>query len=489
MKDSRAVLYLRQSKDRDGTGFAVDRQREACLARVRERGWQLVGEYEDNDTSASGPKPREHYERMLADAEAGLFGVIVVWEIDRLTRKLTDLEHLITMCERTGVRIVAVSGDLDLSTDAGRLVGRILASVARGEVERKSSRQVAAAKQRADKGEPAPAKRAFGYMADGKRLNPREAPALGLLYGRAVEQINTEGTVNVSELAAWLNALRLRDGRPVKQGGRRVKPPRGDVWQRTGVRAVLLNPRNAGLRAYSPKVQGRRRTSIVGDAAWKPAVERDVWDLVTAALRSPERRKQRNAAPKWLLTDLGACGRCDDGTRVLTTYREDGRRVYRCKRTPHLSRTAEPIDALVRDVIVARLSRPDAVDLLTRQDESGDAAELEQLRKRLSADLARRRDLGRAFAEGAIGYDALTAGTKVLDRRIEEAQARLAIGSRPDVLAEMVGTEDVGATFDAMPLGARRTVIRALFDVVLLPNGPGRRVFDPSTVRFDWRHG
>ena len=80
--------------------------------------------------------------------------VVAVWAVDRLVRKLADLEDVIERCENANVRLATVSGDMDLSTDAGRLMGRILASVARGEVERKSARQRRAYQQRAELGHP-----------------------------------------------------------------------------------------------------------------------------------------------------------------------------------------------------------------------------------------------------------------------------------------------------------------------------------------------
>jgi len=67
--------------------------------------------------------------------------VLVAWHVDRLTRKLSDLEHPIELAQNDGLRISTVTGELDLSTHASRLVCRILASVARGEVERKGARQ------------------------------------------------------------------------------------------------------------------------------------------------------------------------------------------------------------------------------------------------------------------------------------------------------------------------------------------------------------
>jgi DNA invertase Pin-like site-specific DNA recombinase len=71
---------------------------------------------------------------VLQLAEDREVDVIVGWHVDRLTRTLTELEHLIELSQRTDVRVAAVSGDLDLTSDAVRLVGRILACVARGEV-------------------------------------------------------------------------------------------------------------------------------------------------------------------------------------------------------------------------------------------------------------------------------------------------------------------------------------------------------------------
>jgi DNA invertase Pin-like site-specific DNA recombinase len=74
---------------------------------------------------------------------------LTAWCVGRLTP-----EDVIERCERAGVKLATVSSDLDLSTDTGRLVGRILASVARAEVERKGARQRRAYQQAAELREP-----------------------------------------------------------------------------------------------------------------------------------------------------------------------------------------------------------------------------------------------------------------------------------------------------------------------------------------------
>src|SRR5688500_14059474 len=136
---NRAAIYLRQSRDAAGDGLAVERQRQDCERLAAERGWTVIpgGVLTDNDMSASTGRRRPGYERLLELIDARAVDVVIVWHLDRLTRRLADLVDVIDRTEQASVRIATVAGDLDLSTDAGRLVARILGSVTQGEVERK----------------------------------------------------------------------------------------------------------------------------------------------------------------------------------------------------------------------------------------------------------------------------------------------------------------------------------------------------------------
>ena len=144
----KAAIHLRQSLDRTGEGLAVQRQREDCLELCRRKGWEPV-EYAENNTSATrGLRPE--YMQMLADIETGAIGAIIAWHPDGLYRKLADLVPLIELVNGHNVQIATVqSGELDLSTDAGRLNVKILAAVAENEGERRAARQKRALLQRA----------------------------------------------------------------------------------------------------------------------------------------------------------------------------------------------------------------------------------------------------------------------------------------------------------------------------------------------------
>src|SRR5688572_30028619 len=83
----RAAIYARISLDRDGKKLGVARQLDDCRKLASDRGWEIAGEYVDNDVSATRSRRRPEYEQMLDEVEAGRVDAIVAWDLDRLTRK------------------------------------------------------------------------------------------------------------------------------------------------------------------------------------------------------------------------------------------------------------------------------------------------------------------------------------------------------------------------------------------------------------------
>lgn len=459
----RAVVYLRQSLDRTGDGAAVERQRNDCLKLCADRGWEVLREYVDNDTSASSKKPRPQYMEMLAAIGRGEVDVLVAWHIDRLTRRLTELEHLIEISQDTGLRIVTVTGDIDLSNDAGRLVGRILASVARGEVERKGARQKRAQQQAAQEGRPAGGRRAFGYESDGLTIRDDEAELVkaayvGLLQGASLKSI----------------AKRWNDAEMLTTVGNR--------WIHSTVRETLLNPRYAGVRTY--------RGEVVGPAVWEPLVDQDTFDAADALLRMPERLVTTGNARKYLLPGLALCW-C--GSDVTTGRTRHNKRTYNCRATKHLSRAAEPVDALigggeidgvhVRGVVVERLSRPDASVLLT----SRHAPEIDELKAKAEAIRERIDNLAIGLEEGILTLASARRSSDRLRTELSGIEARIQQATSADVLGPLVHAPDVESAWSACDLKQRRAVIDALMTVTLLPPPRGRRAFEPDSVRIEWK--
>jgi site-specific DNA recombinase len=82
----RAAIYARISRDREGGGLGVDRQRDDCRALAARLGWDVVAVYTDNDLSAYAGKPRPGYRALLDAIDAGQVNAVIAWHPDRLHR-------------------------------------------------------------------------------------------------------------------------------------------------------------------------------------------------------------------------------------------------------------------------------------------------------------------------------------------------------------------------------------------------------------------
>jgi hypothetical protein len=354
------------------------------------------------------------------------------------------------------VRVATVSGDLDLTTDGGRLVGRILASVARGEVERKSARQARAGRQAAESGAP-PKRRAFGYREGGMEVDPVEGPAVHDAFTRLLAGGSLTGIAR-----SWNEAGYLTVG--------------GKPWTVPAVRALLRNGRYAAIRMY-------RRTEEVGPGNWPAIVSEETWRAAVALLDDPARRATlKGQARRWLGASYYACGRC--GSPMTIGYRRYGnyyRRIYRCRaHLGHLTRVADPIDEYVSAVVVARLRRPDLANLF-----AADAPETASHHDEARALRLRIDQLA----------DDITVPEYVLDRRVralqaklDEVTAKIAAAGRVSALSSVASTRDPGAAWLALDdVAARQAVARELCSVTLLPAPTGRKPFNPATVEIEPR--
>jgi site-specific DNA recombinase len=344
----RAALYLRQSQDRDGIELGIDRQRADCQRLCQQRGYQVVDEAVDNNRSATtGERPE--YQRLIQLIEQRAIDVVVCLRVDRLLRRLTDLEALIELSERTGVQIVTCQGDLDLASSSGRLIGRILASVARNEAELKSERHRAANAQAAAQGKPHGPRRPYGYCEDRVTINESEAAVLREMARRVI------AGHGFREVAYWLN----ENGHTTTMGNQ---------WYPVSVNKVLRHPRYIGIRTY----QGAEYKAI-----WPPIFDEETWQRLQLTIKlRREKSGDRPHGRKYLLTGLLVCGICGQHLTGMSRQDHPGgpmRRVYVCRSIGDavrkagcgkIRRNADAVDWFVTECVLYRLDSPDLGKLL-----------------------------------------------------------------------------------------------------------------------------
>lgn len=376
-----AVIYARISKAADTAG--VDRQVAECRTEAERLGWTVVGEYVDNDVSAYSGRRRPAYEQML-DSD---FDALLVWSADRLYRRVTDLERLVDALG--GRQVVALrSGDIDLSTADGRMIARLLGSVAQRESEKMAERIVASKKQTAENGGILGGPRPFGWEPDRKALRATEAGFLAEVY---------EGVATGDSITRW-----------VREAARRgVRSSTGKTLSHQALRTSLLRPGNAGITSYKGQVLGRQEGPSVIDEVTFRTVQRILTDPSRPTVKGPRART--------LLSGVGRCGAC--GGRI----KGGGAGTYRCVNLC-LSATRRRLDAEVSADVVAYLeSHREVLEAAASEqaDDIGERAEAETLRRRLD-------DLAALAAEGELDPADFAGAARRLRAGLEHVETRIA---------------------------------------------------------------
>ena len=120
-----------------------DSQHEALQAWLQGQGIPPSAVHWFADTETGTTLHRPAFARLQQAIFAGTVKTVVVWKLDRLSRRQRDGVNLLAeWCER-GVRVVVVTQQLDLSGTVGRLVAGVLFGLAEIEQEYRRERQAA----------------------------------------------------------------------------------------------------------------------------------------------------------------------------------------------------------------------------------------------------------------------------------------------------------------------------------------------------------
>jgi hypothetical protein len=148
-----------------------------------------------------------------------------------------------------------------------------------------------------------------------------------------------------------------------------------------------------------------------------------------------------------------------------------------------VSRNRRDVDDLVTRVIVGRLARDDAADLLApdRSDERRAAvSEARGLRARLdrAAD---------DYADGKIDARQLERITARLRPEVDAAHARARIVDDSPLLDGIIGRPDAADVWETLSLTRQRAIVDLLTNVRIMRTTQGARTFDPESVEITWR--
>jgi site-specific DNA recombinase len=115
---------VRVSSEEQVEGFSLDAQNRAVDFYCRDHGYQVVARYCDEGKSARTDDlaKRPDFRRMLADAEAGRFDVLIVHKLDCFARNLRVILETLDRLDKANVGFIYISENMDFSTPMGRMV-------------------------------------------------------------------------------------------------------------------------------------------------------------------------------------------------------------------------------------------------------------------------------------------------------------------------------------------------------------------------------
>lgn len=406
----RAVTYERQShKSETDSQASPKMQRDKSVAYIRSQdNWAHVdADYADVGLSGYDPSVyRPGFERMMADARAKKFDVVVIYMLSRLTRQgAAEAMAIQAELAKHGVAIVSTQEPFINTSDDnpfGVAFFALIAGLAHQESKNKSKFIRDAFAELRSKGSHSSGPVPYGFEAepvnvdgitirklkpspraeDGGPIGPESLPADGVW--ELIEM--AEAGVAANAIAAHMDkhsvptplgsigeeaAAKRQQAALARRKGGAADGARA-AWSTTVVLRVLRDPRLAGF-AIGPRDKSRRRI-ILRDDNGEPIrphegyISARRWYDLQAVLdgRKPAVRADRSG----MLSLLGSwgvtvCGRC--GTGLTTAWADE---TYTCNmrravgRIPRhtLRTTMEHTDAIVAERVWARLGALDPSD-------------------------------------------------------------------------------------------------------------------------------
>jgi len=398
---TRCALYVRLSHDRpDET--STERQEADCRKLAEAKSWEVVAVYKDLQ-SAWSDKQRPDFERMLRDAKAGAFDVLLVWKFDRMARSVLTFERAVRGLTAHDIEFASLSESVDTTTPMGKFTLHLTGALAQLESDTISYRVRAAKRHQASQGQAADGgRRCFGYNRDGS-VNAQEAELL-----RDAARRFLDGATLTAVVRRW-NA----DG---------VTTASGNDWGPGVLGRLLRCERIAGMRRHRDQV-------FAGD--WEPILDLGTFYALAEALGDSKRRTVRRGVRRHLLTGIAKCSLCGQGmgTRVPKTQ---GVR-YACVNAPgrkgcgRVTIIATPLEDVVERTVLALLpcSSSFAEAILS-------GAEITRLGSQWATDQAALEQLARDhYSERLISRAEFLAARNALGGRIAEADRQIEHAALP----------------------------------------------------------
>lgn len=315
-----ALIYCRVSSEVQGEGYSLPTQLEACKAYAEERGYHVVQVLEDMYTGTVLDRPSIKELLELLRRHEG--NVVLVYDLDRLTRDPDHLAILEQEIEDAGARVEYILGQY-ADTPEGQLSKSFKAAIAEYENRQRRERSVRGKRGRARAGHVVPKPTVpygYRYVSEEKRQGRLEIDEAAALVVRRIFDWSAQGAT-FYQIAQNLN-------------NESVPAPRGGLWRPRTIKLMLQNEVYRGVWQHNTmrRQQKGNRVKFVPlpKEQWiavpvPPLIDPELWQAAQRAKKEPGRG--RRTKPVLLTGHIF----CICGRRLTdTAYGEGAYQNYRC---------------------------------------------------------------------------------------------------------------------------------------------------------------
>ncbi|QSO52263.1 recombinase family protein [Alicyclobacillus curvatus] len=403
------ALYVRVSTDDQALhGFSIEGQMQRLEAYCTSQGWPNYEFYIDDGYSGTS-MDRPQLKRLIRHIERGDIQMVIVYRLDRMSRRQRDLLFLIEdVFEPNATAFKSATEPFDTSTPLGKAMLGILGVFAQLERDTIIERTKVGLAQRARKGlwfgGPTP----FGYLRDSDNdtllPHPTQAPLVQRIFQK---YLAGETLLGISNWLAENDSSRYVDHNFIKD--------------------MLERPVYAGLVKHRDDLFQATHEAII---------DKNTWEAVQQEMKS--RSEGRHPYGKYLLSGLAVCGVCGGNYKVQRRKHPRSDYVYhyymcatkQLKGKSHCASSKQVKlekleDQVIEQVIDLPIERETLFAYMTADDDRADEGERIALQNELESITRKVDNLVNAVRDGVFTSRQIQSQMSQLEERQLQLEERL----------------------------------------------------------------
>ncbi|MNH85410.1 DNA-invertase hin [compost metagenome] len=400
------AIYVRVSTEEQAEeGFSIQAQLETLRQYAQSKNYRIYNEYKDEGISGKSVDNRPGLMQMREDAKRGKFQQVIVWKINRISRKQLDLLMIADELKKHGVAFRSYTENFETETPIGQFALQMMGAVAELERNQIVDNVKMGMKQRARQGKWNGGV-VLGYdviEVENSTYRKRKETRL------AVNKSEARLVQTIFELYAGGKGLKMITNE-LNHNGFRSK--HGRPFSTNTIKTILSNPLYIGKIRFNKQEDwntkrrnGTNTDPIIVQGEHEAIITEDLWGKVQTRYSVASKSPNRVFFGSFPFTGVLRCPQCGHGmvAQRATRKRKNGERYYtlyyQCGQFANKGSSICKANSVradyVEQEILARIQKlvnqPQLIEAVTRSVHSKKLVDREQLEaeaKHIAKDLA-----------------------------------------------------------------------------------------------------